>query len=75
MVDGFQEHPARAAIQIVNRLSGLRVEHVNHQPHDRAWRIKLSGFLIRRVGKLLDQVLISLAEYVGLRVLVRERQP
>ena len=69
VMDGFEQHAARAASRIVDRLALLRVEDVDHQPHDGARRVELAGLLVRDVGELLDQVFVGLAENVGLRPL------
>ena len=57
---------------IVDGLAFLRVEDVDHQPHDGARRVELARLLVRGVGELLDEVFVGLAEDVGLRRLVAE---
>ncbi len=51
----------------------LRIEDVHHQPHHGARRVELAGLLVGGVGELLDQVFVGLAEDVGLRRLVAQR--
>ena len=74
VVDGLEQHAARAAGRVVDGLALLRVEDVDHQPHHRARRVELAGLLVGGVGELLDQVFVGLAEDVGLGRLVAERR-
>ena len=73
VVDGFEQHAARAARRVVDGLAFVRVEDVDHQPDDGARRVELARLLVGGVGELLDQVLVGLAEDVGLRRLVAQR--
>jgi hypothetical protein len=69
---GRDERPP-AACRIVDALAFPGIEDVHHQPHDRARGVKLARLLVRQIRKLLDQVFVGLAENVGLRRLVAER--
>lgn len=72
--DRGEQHAARAAGGVVNRLAFLRVENVDHQAHHAARGIELSRLLVGRVGKLLDEVLVRIAEHVGRGACVAKRQ-
>ena len=71
-MDRLQQHPACATRRVIDGFAFLRIEDVDHQPHYRARRIELAGLLVRRVGKLLDQVFIGLPENVCPRRLIAE---
>ena len=58
-------HAARTARRVVDRLSRLRVEKSDHETNDGPWRVELAGVLLLHVGKLLDEVLVAVAHYVG----------
>ena len=47
MVNGLQQHAARAAGGIIDGLAFLGIEDVDHQPHDGARGVKLAGLLVR----------------------------
>ena len=71
LADRLDEHPARPAGRVVDRLAGLRVEELHEQPDDGPGREELAGLLARLVGELAQQVLVRRAEQVvghGLRV-------
>ena len=74
VLHGGQQHAAGAAGRVVDGLALLGVEHVDHQPHDAARGVELAGLLVGGVGELLDQVLVGVAEQVGLDALVAQRQ-
>ena len=74
MVDGLQQHTAGAASGIVDRLSLVRVEDVHHEADNGSGGVELAGFLIRSIGKALDEIFVGLPEEVGLRSLIPEGQ-
>ena len=66
MVHGFEQHTARAAGRVVDGLALARIEDVHHQPDHGARRVELTGLLVGSVGELFNQILVRLAEDVGL---------
>ena len=76
VLDGAEQHAARAARRVVDGLAGLRVEQFHHHPDDAAGRVELAGLLaLGDVGELADQVLVGVAEDVRADRLVAERHP
>ena len=74
VLDRAEQHAARAAGRIVDRLAFLRVEHLDHHPHDAARGVELAGLVASGdVGELADQVLVGVAEHVGADRRVAER--
>ncbi|MNG37067.1 hypothetical protein D3C84_1242990 [compost metagenome] len=47
-------------------MTWLRVNQLNHQLHHGLWRVELAAFFTGVVGKLLDQILVGIAQHVGL---------
>lgn len=72
MLNGLQQHAARAASGIVDGLTFLGVENVHHQTNNRARGVKLAGLLVGEVGELLNQVFVGLTEDISLRGLIPE---
>ena len=70
MVDGFQQHAARAASRIVNGLAFFRVEDVDHEFHNRARGVEFARLLVGRIGEFFDQILVRLAENIRLGRLI-----
>ena len=60
-----EQHAARPAGRVVDRLALLRVEDVHHQPHHAARGVELAGLVVGGVGELLDQVLVGVADDVA----------
>ena len=74
VLDRPEQHAARAAGRVVDALALLRVEDVDHHPHDAARGVELAGLLaLGDVGELADQVLVGVAEDVGADRRVAER--
>ena len=74
VLDGAEQHAARAAGRVVDALAGLRVEQFHHHADDAAGRVELAGLLaLGDVGELADQVLVGVAEDVRADGLVAER--
>ena len=74
MLYGRQQHAAGATGRVVDRLALVRVKDVDNQPHHTARRIEFARFLVRRIGKLLDQVLVRVAHYVRRHPRIAQRQ-
>ncbi len=74
MVDRLDQHTARSAGRVVDRLALARIEDADHQIHHAARRIELARLLVGGVGEFLDQVFVGLAEYVGAGRPVAQRQ-
>ncbi len=74
MLDGLQQHAAGAAGGVINRLALTGIEDVHHEPHDGARGVELARLLVRGIGELLDQILVSLPEDVRLGNAVPQRQ-
>ena len=74
VLDRAEQHAARAAGRVVDALALLGVEDVDHHPHDAARRVELARLLaLGDVGELADQVLVGVAEDVGVDRRVAER--
>ncbi len=74
VLDGAEQHAARAAGRVVDALAFLRVEDVDHHPDDAARGVELAGLLaLGDVGELADQILVGVAEDVGADRSVAER--
>ena len=67
------QHAAGAAGGVVDRLAGLRLEHLRHQVDEGAVGVELLRRVAAVVGELLDQVLVAVAELVLGHVGERER--
>ena len=66
MLDRAEQHAAGATGRVVDALTLLRIEQLDHHPHHTARRIELARLLAPRdVGELADQVLVGVAEDVG----------
>lgn len=74
ILDGFEQHAACTAGRIVDSFAFLRRKHPNHEAHHRSGRVKFTRFLVGRIGKLLDEILIRLAQHVYLCFLVAHWQ-
>lgn len=66
MVGAFHQHTATATGGVIHAVARLRVNQLNHQLHHGLWRIELAAFLTGVVGKLLDQILVGIAQHVSL---------
>lgn len=75
MMDGLQQHAARAAGGIVNGLALVWVEDVHHGPHDGAWGVELSCFLVRGISGLFDQVFVGLPQHIRLGLSISQGEP
>ena len=53
VLDDLEQHAAGAAGGVVDGLAFLRVEDVDHQPHDRARRVELARLLVRGSANFL----------------------
>ena len=74
MLDRAEQHAAGAAGRVVDALALLRIEQLDHHPHDAPRRVELTRLLAPRdVGELADQVLVGVAQNVGLDRLVAQR--
>ena len=62
--DAREQHAAGAAGGIIDGLAGLHVEHLGHEVDDGAVRVELGGGVAGVVGKLLDEILVALAQLV-----------
>ena len=58
------QHPARAAGGVVDRLASLGGEHLHHEVDERAVGVELLRRMARVVGELLDEELIGVAQLV-----------
>ena len=66
MLDRAEQHAAGAAGRVVDALARLRIEQLDHHPHDAARRVELARLLPPGdVGELADQVLVGVAQDVG----------
>jgi hypothetical protein len=75
VLDRAEQHPARAAGRVVDGLAFLRVEHLDHHPHNTARGVELAGFVSAGdVGELANQVLVGVAEDICADGLVAERE-
>lgn len=74
VLHGSQQHASGATGRVVDGLGFLGIEHVDHQPHHAARGVELPSLLVGYVGKLLDEVFVSVAEQVRIDVLVAKRQ-
>jgi len=73
VIAGEDEHAAGTDAGVVDAHPGLRLEQADHQSHHLAGGVELAALLARRVGKVLDQVLVGRAEHVGeLEILVAQ---
>lgn len=66
MVCTLYQHAATAAGGIVYAMARPWVDQLNNQLHHRFGRIELATLFTSVVGKLLDQILVSIAQHVGL---------
>lgn len=57
-----KQHATSTAGWVINGLALTRVEHLDHQPHHAARRVKLASFLVGGISKFLDQILIGITE-------------
>jgi hypothetical protein len=56
--------PAGAAGGVIDRLTGLHIEHLGHEVDDGAVRVELGGGVAGVVGELLDEILVALPQLV-----------
>ncbi len=74
MLDRPEQHPAGTAGRVVDALALLRVEDVDHHPHDASGCVELARLLaLGDVGEPADQVLVGVPEDVGANCRVPER--
>ena len=64
LVDGGDQHAARARGRVIDALARLRVEHLHHQMHQCAVGVELLRRVAAVVGKLLDQILVGDAQFI-----------
>lgn len=74
VLNGGQQHASGTAGWVIDGLALTGVEHLNHQPHHTSRRVELARLLVGGIGKFLDQVLVRIAEQVGVDVVVSERK-
>ena len=61
---GLHEHAGRAAAWVEDAAL-VRLEHLDQQPHDAAWREEFAAELALGLGKLAEEVLVNAAERVA----------
>jgi hypothetical protein len=59
----LHEHPRGATAGVVHA-SLERLQHLDQQAHDGAWRVELTAFLTLGTGKLGEKVLVDASENV-----------
>ncbi len=68
---GLDEHPARTAAGVVDAALdaafrvGIRLEHLDHGPDDRARGVELAAALALGAGELAQEVLVDTAQDVS----------
>lgn len=64
MGDAGEEHASRSAGGVVDGLARLDIQHLGHEVDNGTVRIELSSRMAGVIGKLLDKVLVALAELI-----------
>ena len=70
----FEQHSTGTAGRVVDRFALAWIQNVDHQANNGSRGVEFTGFFVRGIGEALDQVLVRLAEDVGFRCGISQRQ-
>ena len=62
--DTREQHAAGATSRVIHGFTGLHVQHLGHQMNHGAVGVKFGGGVAGVVGKFLDQVFVTLAQFI-----------